>query len=123
METAPAFTEPDADMRKISCIASAAWLVLATIAMSGCGADDTSSASNASTAAPAPTDAAQQPSIAATALPNALPPLANDTPNNAASGTLATPDPITQNMQASLAADSRQIAPVMRYAPGDSANN
>ncbi|MBB5442929.1 hypothetical protein HDG38_001539 [Paraburkholderia sp. WSM4177] len=26
-------------------------------------------------------------------------------------------------MQASLAADSQQVAPVMRYAPGDSANN
>jgi hypothetical protein len=26
-------------------------------------------------------------------------------------------------MQASLAADSQQIAPVMHYAPGDSANN
>jgi hypothetical protein len=36
---------------------------------------------------------------------------------------VATTDPITQNMQASLAADSQQVAPVMRYAPGDSANN
>jgi len=60
---------------------------------------------------------------AAAAIPNASAPLANDTAGNAASGTVAATDPITQNMQASLAADSQQVAPVMRYAPGDSANN
>ncbi|AXL50761.1 hypothetical protein DSC91_003107 [Paraburkholderia caffeinilytica] len=32
-------------------------------------------------------------------------------------------DAITQNMQASLTADSRQVAPVMHYAPGDNANS
>ncbi|HYS67613.1 MAG TPA: hypothetical protein VEN30_27880 [Paraburkholderia sp.] len=31
-------------------------------------------------------------------------------------------DAITQNMQASLAADSHQVAPVMHHAPGDSAS-
>jgi hypothetical protein len=123
METAPAFTEPDAEMRKISCIASATWLVLATIALNGCGADDTPSASNASTTAPVANDPAQQPATAAAAIPNASPPFANDTASNPASGAVATTDPITQNMQASLAADSQQVAPVMRYAPGDSANN
>ncbi|WP_246217112.1 hypothetical protein [Paraburkholderia panacisoli] len=35
----------------------------------------------------------------------------------------AASDPITQNMQASLAADSQQVTPVMHYAPGDSASN
>ena len=120
-------------MRKISCIASAALLVLATIALNGCGADDNSSASSASTTAPAPNDAAQPPAtvatgvlatgMPATAMPNASAPLANDTASNAPSGTVATTDPITQSMQANLAADSQQVAPVMRYAPGDSANN
>ena len=130
-------------MRKISCIASAALLVLATIALNGCGADDNSSASNASTTAPAPNDAAQPPATTATGMPatgmpatgmpatgmpataiaNASAPLANDTASNAPSGTVATTDPITQSMQANLAADSQQVAPVMRYAPGDSANN
>lgn len=124
METAPAFIEPDADMRKISCIASAALLVLATIALNGCGADDSSSTSNATTTALAPNDAAQRPAMAAAAVatPNASAPFADNTANSAASGAAAT-DAITQNMQASLAADSQQVAPVMRYAPGDSANN
>ncbi|RZF31682.1 hypothetical protein EVC45_01050 [Paraburkholderia sp. UYCP14C] len=116
-------------MRRTTCIASAAWLVLATIALNGCGADDSPSASNASTTATAPNDAAQQPTTAA-AVPNASAPFADNTANNTAhstasnatSGAAAT-DPITQNMQASLAADSQQVAPVMRYAPGDSANN
>jgi hypothetical protein len=35
----------------------------------------------------------------------------------------AASDPITQNMQASLAADTQQVTPVMHYAPGDSASN
>ena len=35
----------------------------------------------------------------------------------------AASDPITQNMQASLAADSQQVTPVMHYAPGDNANS
>lgn len=124
METAPAFIEPDADMRRTRCIASAALLLLATIALNGCGADDGTSASNASTTAPAPSDAAQQSATAAAAtIPNTSAPLANDTASNAASGTVAATDPITQNMQSSLAADSQQVAPVMHYAPGDSANN
>ncbi|MBC8728221.1 hypothetical protein [Paraburkholderia sp. UCT2] len=117
-------------MRKISCIASAALLVLATIALNGCGADDSSSTSNATTTSLAPNDAAQRPAMAAAATPNASAPFAdntasnaaNNTASNAASGAAAT-DAITQNMQASLAADSQQVAPVMRYAPGDSANN
>ncbi|MBB5468252.1 hypothetical protein HDG32_004377 [Paraburkholderia sp. CI2] len=115
-------------MRKISCIASAALLALATIALNGCGADDSSSTSIATTTSLAPNDAAQRPAMAAAAVatPNASAPFvdntANNTASNAASGAAAT-DAITQNMQASLAADSQQVAPVMRYAPGDSANN
>jgi hypothetical protein len=139
METAPAFIEPDADMKKISCMASALSMVLATLALNGCGADDTAPASNASTTAPAANDTAQPSATAAAAILDASAPSASNTANhaanlaannpannaasNAASGAAATTDPITQNMQAVLAADSRQVAPVMRYAPGDSANN
>ena len=122
-------------MRKISCIASAALVVLATIALNGCGADDTPPASNASTTAPTADDTAQPSATAAAAILDASAPFAsnaangpantptNNTASNGASGAAATTDPITQNMQAVLAADSRQVAPVMRYAPGDSANN
>ncbi|MGF6854643.1 hypothetical protein [Paraburkholderia sp. CI3] len=116
-------------MRKISCIASAALLALATIALNGCGADDSSSTSNATTTSLAPNDAAQRPAMAAVAVatPNASAPFvdntANNTASNAAASGAATTDAITQNMQASLAADSQEVAPVMRYAPGDSANN
>ncbi|APA89230.1 hypothetical protein BJG93_21940 [Paraburkholderia sprentiae WSM5005] len=106
-------------MTKTMCIASAALLAFATIALNGCGADDSPSASNASTTAPAPNDAAQQPATAPTVTANASAPFAD----NAASGATGTADPITQNMQANLAADSQQVAPVMRYAPGDSANH
>jgi len=51
----------------------------------------------------------------ATPMLNASSPLAADP--------TAASDPITQNMQASLAADNQQVAPVMHYAPGGSANS
>ena len=53
--------------------------------------------------------------VPAAGMPNAPPPLAADP--------TAASDAITQNMQASLAADSQQVTPVMHYAPGDSANS
>jgi hypothetical protein len=46
-----------------------------------------------------------------------------DAPAPLAANPVAASDPITQNMQASLAADNQQVAPVMHYAPGDSASN
>ncbi|NML34664.1 hypothetical protein [Paraburkholderia antibiotica] len=113
-------------MRTTRCIASAALLALATITLNGCGADDTPPASNASTTAPAANDAAQPPATAAAAILDASAPTignASSVGNNSANPALAASDPIAQNMQANLAADSQQIAPVMRYAPGDSANN
>ncbi|MGF6964291.1 hypothetical protein OKW43_001296 [Paraburkholderia sp. WC7.3g] len=106
-------------MRKTTCIASAALLVFATIALNGCGADDSPSASNATTTAAAPNDAAQAAATGAAATPNASASFAD----NAASGAAGTADPVMQNIQANLAADSQQVAPVMRYAPGDSANH
>lgn len=53
--------------------------------------------------------------VPAAGMPDASAPLAADL--------AAASDAITQNMQASLAADSQQVAPVMHYAPGDSANS
>ncbi len=48
---------------------------------------------------------------------------ANANANASTSAAAAASDPIAQNMQASLAADSQQVAPVMHYAPGDSATS
>lgn len=45
-----------------------------------------------------------------------------DASSTLAANPTAASDPITQNMQASLAADSQQVSPVMHYAPGDSAS-
>ncbi|WP_233804577.1 hypothetical protein [Paraburkholderia sp. HP33-1] len=106
-------------MRRTRRIASATLLVLVTIALNGCGADDAVPASNTSATDPVANDAAPHPATKAAVTPDASAAFTN----NAASGAAATPDPITQNMQTSLAADSQQVAPVMHYAPGDSANN
>ncbi|MGF6773483.1 hypothetical protein P3T18_005997 [Paraburkholderia sp. GAS199] len=111
------------DMHLANCV-FIAFVAFATFALNGCGADDSSSMSAASTSNSTPT------------------PVSNDfTPNTAnhsaaptftASSTLAADsaaypsaasDVITQNMQASLAADNQQVAPVMHYAPGDSGSS
>ncbi|WP_345815702.1 hypothetical protein AAGS40_15680 [Paraburkholderia sp. PREW-6R] len=114
-------------MRRDKRLASVALVVLATFALAttvsllgGCGADDAAPNSAASPPAAVNDDTAQraQPawqSATSGGLPGASSPLSADP--SAAS------DVITQNMQASLAADSRQVPPVMRYAPGDSAGN
>jgi hypothetical protein len=122
METASAITELDADMRSDTLFAIAALVALATFTLSGCGADDSASPSTASTASTSssPTAANNVAAQSATIAPaaemlNASAPLAADP--------AAASDAITQNMQASLAADSQQVAPVMHYAPGDNANN
>ncbi|MFM0739305.1 hypothetical protein PQQ51_18865 [Paraburkholderia xenovorans] len=83
-----------------------AWLLaLATLALAGCGADDSASTSSSSSVAHNEVAPAAAPTLDASA------PLAADP--------AAASDAITQNMQASLAADNQQIAPVMHYAPGD----
>jgi len=98
-------------MRRDKRLAGALFVALATLALNGCGADDSAS-SNASSS----------PGVVAN---NAASPA--DSPPNASATLAADPalasDAITQNMQASLAADSHQVAPVMHYAPGDSANS
>jgi hypothetical protein len=116
LETAPAFTKLDADMRSDKRLASAALVALATLALSGCGADDSAPSAASSTPAVANNDAAPNTtSSPALPMPNASTPLAADA--------TAASDPITQNMQASLAADNQQVAPVMHYAPGDGASS
>ncbi|MDE1138853.1 MAG: hypothetical protein V4793_09590 [Paraburkholderia tropica] len=97
--------------------ATAISVVLATMALAACGPGD-----NASSSAP------QQsaPNLTANAADTAAYANAGNAGNatNAASDTLAAApavyasDPV-QSVQASLAADSEQIAPVMSYAPGD----
>ena len=104
------------DARRAS---GAALIALATLALNGCGADDSASVGTSTTTSSSSgigaNEAVQQraPSSAALPMPDASAPLAAN-PAGAS-------DPITQNMQASLAADSQQVAPVMHYAPGDSA--
>lgn len=116
LETAPAFTKRDADMRRNQRLACAALVALTTLALSGCGADDSAPSAASSTPAVANNDAAPNAAASlATPTLNASSPLAADP--------AAASDPITQNMQASLAADNQQVAPVMHYAPGDSANS
>jgi hypothetical protein len=115
------FHKTDAAMRRDKRLASAALLALAAFALSACGADDSTSTGTSSSPGVTANDAAHAEDAAphaatlSAALPDASAPLA--------ANPAAASDPITQNMQASLAADSQQVAPVMRYAPGDNASN
>ena len=102
-------------MRRDKRLASAALIALATLALSACGADDSAATTTSSSPAVADNHAVQPPVISAAALPVASTPLV--------ANPAAASDPITQNMQASLAADSQQVTPVMHYAPGDNASN
>lgn len=103
-------------MRRDKGLTSAALVALATLALSGCGADDSAPSAASSSQAVAGNDAAP----AAAILPAA--PILNASSTLAANPAAAS-DPIAQNMQASLAADNQQVAPVMHYAPGDSAGS
>ncbi|AXF11984.1 hypothetical protein CUJ91_29735 [Paraburkholderia graminis] len=107
-------------MRRDKRLVSAFFVALATCALtcalSGCGADDSASANASSSSnVDASLDAPSSAALSAAAIPNASSALA--------ANPALTSDAITQNVQASLAADSQQVAPVMRYAPGDSANS
>jgi hypothetical protein len=116
LDTASAFTTLDVDMGQDKRVASAVLVALATLALSGCGADDSAPSAASTTPAAANNDAAPNAAAApATPILNASSTLAADP--------AAASDPITQNMQASLAADNQQVAPVMHYAPGDSASS
>ncbi|NYH15524.1 hypothetical protein [Paraburkholderia bryophila] len=114
-------------MRRDKSFASVVVSSIALLALTGCGADD--SASNAAPSASskgmtaANGDTAQRAAaLPATPILNASSTLAANA-NASASAAAAASDPIARNMQASLAADSQQIAPVMHYAPGDSATS
>jgi hypothetical protein len=132
LETACANPKLDAQMRRHHVAATAVLVALTTIMLSACGPDDgTSTSADQSGAAPNavasantsdPTQSAHETSPALTPasafgasatftnVPNADP--------NAAPG--AAPDNAVQNVEASLAADSQQVTPVLHYAPGDS---
>ena len=103
-------------MKRDKRLASAALIAVATLALSACGADDSAPATTSASPGVTDNDAVLRPvnSSAAAMLDASAPFAANPA---------AASDPITQNMQTSLAADSQQVAPVMHYAPGDSASN
>nr|WKF59693.1 hypothetical protein HUO10_004204 [Paraburkholderia busanensis] len=108
-------------------LAIATVATFATLALSGCGADDSTSnarPSSSSTGMTAANGDMQQRAAAMSATPILNPSstiVAN--PVTASASSAAASDPIVENMQASLAADNQQVAPVMRYAPGDSATS
>ncbi|WP_144151669.1 hypothetical protein [Paraburkholderia sp. BCC1885] len=107
---------------------TAVLVALTTIMLCACGADDGTSASGAQSNA---ANNAASSYAANTAIANAATPAGQQTsatpvppPAYGASAALtkdpnAAPDPAVQNVEASLAADSQQVAPVLHYAPGD----
>lgn len=127
-------------MRRHFNAATAVLVALSTITLSACGPDDGTSASANQSSATA--DAATPPVTQPVAqLPSQLPPqLATQSPtqpaapasppsipSGASAALSSTPDDATdiavQNVEASLAADSQQVPPVMHFAPGDSDPN
>jgi hypothetical protein len=110
-------------MRNFQVAATAVVVALTTVLLTACGPDDSTPASvdqsNAatSTATPAATPSAHETNLAVTppawgasaALAGAATP-----------GTSAASDSAVQSVEASLAGDSQQVTPVLRYAPGDS---
>jgi len=122
----PATPNEDADMSRFNVTATAVLVALTTVLLSACGPDDSNSANmNQSTAAtspvtPAATSSGQDNTAAATTPAfGASAALAG----TAAPGTTAASDSAVQSVQASLAGDSQQVTPVLRYAPGDSDQN
>ena len=133
LETACANPNLDAEMRRHHVAATAVLVALTTIMLSACGPDDgTSASTDQSSAAPnSATSAATSVTtpFAQETSPALTPPLAfgasatlanvpDNTGPNAAPGTA--PDNAVQSVEASLAADSQQVTPVLHYAPGDS---
>ncbi|SDI16497.1 hypothetical protein SAMN05216466_11842 [Paraburkholderia phenazinium] len=126
LETASRYPNEDADMRRQHVAVTAALVALTTTLLSACGPDDSTSASvdqgnPAPTAAPtsghetSPTVTPQSAFGASATLTSA--------PDTAATAATAASDSAVQSVQASLAADSQQVAPVLHYAPGDSDQN
>lgn len=98
-------------------LSSALPVALATIMLAACGPGDDTPARVAAANAPARSgEAAQAPD---SAMPPSRPPLrADTTATDSASATDFASNAVAV-VQASLAADSEQVAPVMSYAPGD----
>jgi len=105
-------------MRRHPIAATAVLVAFTTILLSACGPDDGTSASvDQNSAAPSATPVSgheTSPTVTPQSAFGASATLAN-APDAAAAS-----DSAVQSAQASLAADSRQVAPVLRYAPGDS---
>lgn len=99
----------------------ATFVALATISLGACGPDNSSSvaASSTSQITPSSREAAAMPSPGIS-LPAAASSDANATASANSVDSNTSTDSV-QSVQASLAADSQQVAPVMSYAPGDSA--
>jgi hypothetical protein len=102
-------------------------VALATISLSACGPDAGPSAPSAGTPAPAEAAPAQTAQAAQTAAQAAAPgdntPASDTYAANSIDSTRGAPPgqasaPV-QSVEASLAADSQQVAPVLSYAPGD----
>lgn len=112
-------------MRQLPVTATAILVAFTTALLSACGPDDSSSASvDQSNAAGNPATLAATPAAISSGHDASV---AAATPAYGASATLAgTPDTkaasdsAVQSVEASLAGDSQQVAPVLRYAPGDS---
>jgi hypothetical protein len=108
----------------ISSTLTALLVATATVALTACGPDDTAAGNHAAQTSSIPLPQAVSPSAA--------PSLANPLAASTAASSVALADPATAadaasdgvvtGVQASLAADSRQIAPVMHYAPGENSN-
>lgn len=125
----------------LSSLRVGAIVALASVALAACGADDAATVSNTTPAAsqsasqPAPQSALQPnnggpstPGAVASPLPSAGTGNTANAFNTPAASTMNAPGTVQDNpqdsaailsAQASLAADNQQIAPVLRYAPGD----
>ena len=106
-------------MRNFQVAATAVVVALTTVLLTACGPDESSSASvgqsNAATSSVTPS--APQTNLAAT------PPAWGASAALAGAATprtTAASDSAVQSVEASLAGDSQQVTPVLRYAPGDS---
>jgi hypothetical protein len=131
-------------MRRHINAVSAALVALSTITLAGCGPDDGTSTSSSQNNASADNASSSQslmqasqqanPQAALQATPQAVPQLATQsatptTPPYGASAALGSNAPdaasesAVQSVEASLAADSQQVPPVMHFAPGDSDQN
>jgi hypothetical protein len=98
---------------------TAALVACATITLTACGPGDATSAND--TQGAAQSDVAQNTSVSASQ-GGALPAAGADASAPLAALPDAASDSAVTSVQASLAADSRQVAPVLRYAPGDGSN-